>query len=92
MKTFTAKEARDNVLNYKAAQVDAARKEADACLGSIYEEIKALSAAGRVEVSFDLSRVNTTVCDMVVADLRNAGYSVNGTTNWKTTRVMWIDK
>lgn len=89
MKTFTAKQAREQVINYKAAKIDEARKEADACLASIYEEIKAVSAVGRTYISFDLSDLTPLVCDMVITDLRQAGYHINGSTNWKTTRVMW---
>jgi hypothetical protein len=92
MKTFTAKQAREQVINYKAAKVDEARKEADVLLEAIYEEIEKDSAKGVVGTTFKFSTLDELVRNFVITDLRNAGYQVRGTTNWVNTYVMWDEK
>ena len=92
MKIFTAQEARDNVLNYKAMKVDEARKEADIYLEGIYNQIRERSAMGKGEANFNFSALDELTRDFVLKELRNAGYRVNGTTNWHNARVLWDGK
>lgn len=92
MKTFTAKQAREQVINYKAAKVDDARKEAEVVLEAIYKQIEEESTKGVVSATFKFSTLDELVRTFVIADLRSAGYQVRGTTNWVTAYVIWDEE
>ena len=88
MKTFTAEQAREQVINYKAEKIDEAREEAEELLEAIYKEIEEESAKGVVGTTFKFSTLGEFVRYIIIAELRNAGYQVDAT-NLSTTYVIW---